>query len=198
MFTKNFNEYFSGDGFVTVSVKNSSIIGTGGTKIADFSNYTYGQCYYHYSPVTFFNRFLTEAYITERNTVNGNSISCDYGICFGDGSVAPTVDDITLSGNYVSGISSSNTTTSIKHIADENGVSSTCLYTITNNTDAPMTIGEIGMFAFFKANSSDGYYYNSKCIPYLIERTALEMPITIPAGGVGQVTYTIRMNYPVG
>ena len=34
--------------------------------------------------------------------------------------------------------------------------------------------------------------------PYLIERTVLESPITIPAnGGVGQVTYKIRMDYPV-
>ena len=29
-----------------------------------------------------------------------------------------------------------------------------------------------------------------------VERTVLETPVTIPAGGVGQVTYTIRMNYP--
>lgn len=30
-----------------------------------------------------------------------------------------------------------------------------------------------------------------------INRTVFDTPVTIAAGGVGQVTYTIRMNYPI-
>lgn len=57
--------------------------------------------------------------------------------------------------------------------------------TITNNNETDITIGEVGIV-----------YQTGSSYSVLFERTVLESPITIPAGGVGQVTYTIRMNYP--
>jgi len=111
------------------------------------------------------------------------------GVVFGTGNTPPTVDDYTLSGSFISGLSTSNVTvaeTTSKN--DDGSMVFTYVYTINNSTGADITIGEIGIQTY--ANSSS-YYIN-----VLVERTVLDTPVTIAAGGVGQVTYTIRMNYP--
>ena len=72
---------------------------------------------------------------------------------------------------------------------DESGLTITALYTITNTGSSAFTIGELGLIAATYTNVST----NSKC---LVERTVLDTPVTIPAGGIGQVEYTITFNYP--
>lgn len=121
----------------------------------------------------------------------------DYGVFFGSGNEPVSIDDYKLSGNVVSGFTFSYNDESTYA---EDG--SYCIvrynYTITNNNDSEITIGEVGLFYestwYVRATSSAPYTHHY----YMFERTALETPITIPAGGVGQVEYTIQMNYPVG
>lgn len=110
-----------------------------------------------------------------------------YGVWFGDGETPPTRDDYrwagTIAKNFTHQVSVSST-------ADAIGISTTAVYTITNNNSTEITIREICMFSrWYRATTSD--YHG-----YLIDRTVLDTPVTIPAGGIGQVTYTIRMNYP--
>lgn len=123
------------------------------------------------------------ANISNVNTaVDGSS-----GVVFGTGSsVAP--DDYTISGDVISGISYN---TAISYFNDGAKAEKTVVYTITNNNETDITISEIGYFEKVPAGK------NSSATTYsLIEHTVLDSPVTIPAGGVGQITYTIRMNFP--
>lgn len=121
-----------------------------------------------------------------RTTYGGNG-----GVVIGTGTEPPTVDDYTLSGELISGYSFN---ASIKRAPDENGVDMTVTYTITNTGTSDFTIGEIGLIANI---SNENYSTSASNYKALLERTVLDTPVTIPAGGVGQVTYTIRMNYPI-
>ena len=114
-----------------------------------------------------------------------------YGYIFGTGNVAPTVDDFKLSGDMIA--SSKIAVTQVSTFAREDDtIQYTMEYTIANNAAQAITIGEVGLVDYFHyaqgSGSSYQYYY-----PMLVERTALENPITIEAGGVGKVTYTIEL-----
>lgn len=108
------------------------------------------------------------------------------GIVFGDGSAPVTPDDYTLSGNIISGITASCT---VSNELVDNVSTTKSIITITNGNDSDITISEVGLMA--KTSLSDNAKYS-----FLTERTVLDTPVTIPAGGIGQVTYTIRFNYP--
>ena len=119
-----------------------------------------------------------------RTTLEGNG-----GVIFGTGNTPPTIDDTTLSGSLVSNFSySSNVSTA----RDETGITLTALYTVTNNSADPITICEVAIIANLKNNDSLAMY------KALLDRTVLDTPVTIPAGGIGQVEYTIRLNLPIG
>lgn len=108
------------------------------------------------------------------------------GVLFGTGDAAPTMDDYKLDGDIISDFSYS---AAVTKTFDDDNATVTALYTVTNTGTAPMTIKEIGLVVC--GSSSNGAANRT-----LLERTVLETPITIEPGGVGQVTYTIRMNYP--
>ena len=103
------------------------------------------------------------------------------GVVFGDGDTPATAEDYKLAGNIITGITANaNLTRSIN-----NGVAQiVAIYTITASSE--VTIKEIA--AFTTSGSSSSYY--------IVDRTVLDTPVTIPAGGVGQVVYTITFNYP--
>ena len=122
---------------------------------------------------------------TVNKAINSNFYK---GIAFGTGNTPPTFDDYKLAGSVISTISAVSAPT---FSFDEDGLTLTTVYTMTNTGTADITVGEIGMFARQYYQNSTNYYKN-----FLIERTALDTPVTIPAGGVGQVTYTIHMPYP--
>lgn len=107
------------------------------------------------------------------------------GVMFGDGTAAAK-EDYWLSGNTISGISVSSSET-VEN--SEDGCTKTRVYTIVNNNDTDITIREVGYQGHVPTDAYNNYVA-------LLEHTILDSPITIPAGGVGQVTYTIRMNYP--
>lgn len=113
---------------------------------------------------------------------DGIQTTATSGVHIGTGTTLPTVDDYCLSGDRITTFTNSNAITTE---ANDNAFVITTLYTITNTADTAITIGEIGVF---------GYTGNNNAV--LLEHTVLESPITIEAGGVGQVTYTIRFNYP--
>lgn len=105
------------------------------------------------------------------------------GVAFGTGTTPPTLDDYCLSGDMIAGIVASCV---FQENSDDSGCTLTMVYTIVNNNSSEITIGEVAAFCG-SGGSTKGF---------MLERTMLDSPVTIPAGGVGQVTYTIRMNYP--
>jgi hypothetical protein len=128
-------------------------------------------------------------YLNMRNCIT-NLDSGNAGVVFGTGTTPPTLDDYCLSGDLVSNYVAS---VSISSTPDEDGVSLTALYTITNNGDSAFTIAEIGLVC--NIHSSYGSYANAM-YKALLERTVLTEPVTIQAGGVGLVRYNIRVNLP--
>lgn len=142
------------------------------------------------------------AYYYNANTASHNlcldnlqTLSTSYssvGVIFGDGTTPPTHTDYCLSGDVVTGIVASSTR---KATGTDDAAENTVLFTITNNNAKAVTIGEVGYVGYINFYTGPtGSGTNSDRL--LLERTLLESPITIEPGGVGQVTYTLRMNYP--
>ena len=111
------------------------------------------------------------------------------GVVFANGNVPVSIEDYKQSGDALSNITVS---CSVEVVSDAKGQTITGNYTITNNATEPQTIGEVCIFSGILYRV--GSYNQGKYV--MIERTVLDSPVTIPAGGTGQVTYTIRLDYP--
>lgn len=123
--------------------------------------------------------FKTSTVALAENTNNVN-------IVLGSGTTPATIDDYMLESWITSGLSCVITS----ELDDDNDTIWTI--TATNTSQSEIVIGEVGIHA-------KAYYGNnsvSNTATFLFERTVLETPITIAPGGVGQVTYKIKMNYP--
>ena len=116
-------------------------------------------------------------------------LSSKGGVVLGSGTTSPTIDDYTLSGEVFHKF---NFTADVTKECDEDGVTFTAIYTITNTGDSDFTIGEIGLITTLTGSTGSG----DESYRGLLERTVLDTPVTIQAGGIGQVTYSIRVNYP--
>lgn len=124
---------------------------------------------------------VLQSVITKSNTSSNPQLYG--GVIFGDGTGAVSSDDYKLFGSVVTGFSYSATQEVVR---TDNECVKKHIYTITNGTSEDVTISEIGYIAQYY---SGGYYHHA-----LLDHTLLEEPVTIPAGGVGQVTYTITFN----
>ena len=127
-----------------------------------------------------------KAFTTDFGTQNRNSFP---GVRYGTGSSPATADDTDLE----SVIPSQSLNVVMPTEATVNFTSAYMEYTTTisvkNLTSAAITISEIGLFL--------GTYKSSSTTSFLVDRTVLDEPITIPAGQSKQITYTIRFNYGV-
>ena len=120
----------------------------------------------------------------ERLVTNTEIKYANTGVIIGSGTTPPTIEDYVLE-NRISTPTSH--TIAFTTYDDGNGIVYEALFTITNTHSEPITISEIGLYGAGGSGNSNAV---------LMERTVLEAPITIQPGSVGQVTYTIRMNYP--
>ena len=121
-----------------------------------------------------------------------NSVKTDLtryisGVLFGTGDTPASLDDYKLAGAVIQNIAASIHKT---YSYSEAQPSLKAVYTITNNNEAAITIKEVALNLRFDHNSNGN---STGCI---IDRTVLDTPVTIPAGGVGQVEYTITLNLP--
>lgn len=110
-----------------------------------------------------------------------------YATVFGDGDTPVTGSDYWLSGNQFTKFTSTVVTSTS---FDDMGYTITSVYTLTNTGTTEFTVREVGLLANYNISSSGAAYF-------LCERTVLDTPVTIPVGGVGQVTYTVRCDYPI-
>jgi hypothetical protein len=111
------------------------------------------------------------------------------GVIFGTGTTPATEDDYNLSGELITTLSGSASVTVTAD--DNNGVVITAVYPLTNTGSAAVTIGEMGIICSSHNSGNNGASYK-----VMYERTVLDEPITIPAGGVGTVTYTLNLKLP--
>lgn len=179
MFLRNYYKILSSTRVETTADQQTGIVLPDGKEVADFYWYTIDS--YAASYLLAFSQLdrLLKRY------------KYDFGVLFGTGTTPPSGGDYALSGDIVDTITVSNVRS---HTVDDSGDTLTMVYTITNTGDTDITIGEVGLIAPFQYACTASN--NRKTVYPLIERTVLDKPITIPSGGVGQVTYTIRMNYP--
>lgn len=116
------------------------------------------------------------------------------GLIFGTGNDPVSKNDYKLSGEIVNIASSQIMVNEISNEFTNEYKERTFEYTINNNTGAEITIGEVALCCYYSWGSSftNGTFFN-----YLLERTPLEKPITIEAGGSGKITYSIKVYYPI-
>lgn len=145
----------------------------------------YGSTINGYPPGSSYFHYLQPAYILKCPAVRIAAGT----VCFGNGSVPPSAEDYKLSGDIITGLTFS---TSVVATPEDDGVTLTATYTVTNSNSQEITISEVAMFG--TTYSSNGYA-DSNFI--MLDRTVLDDPVTIPAGGFGQVVYTVKMNYPI-
>ena len=119
---------------------------------------------------------------------SGNFISASYGngIVFGDSDEPESEDDYYLKGSIINGLTASAAVEKVAGSVKKN-------FTLTNNTSSPVTIKEVGFYAQFYFTDMAG---GGNAVYIMVDRTVLDTPLTIPAGGIGQVEYTITFNYP--
>jgi len=113
------------------------------------------------------------------------------GVAFGSGSTAATENDYTLE-NQVTGITGTTPTivtffdsVNMKYVARLD-------YVISNDTGASITISEIGLFVRFNTATTQGDSASSSLArrySFLIDRTVLDAPVTIPNGDAATIRY---------
>ena len=116
------------------------------------------------------------------DSTNGNATA----VIFGDGSTPPTANDYKFAGSVISNLKF---LSSPLDLTDQNDViTQKRIFTITNNNANAITISEVGITCNIFQYTQDARF--------IVERTVLDTPVTIPAGGIGQVVYTITFNLP--
>ena len=107
-----------------------------------------------------------------------------WGVVFGTGNTPPTVNDYKISGTEFTAFTAS---ASVSNQFTTNGLETTATFMLTNTGTSDVTIKEVALYG-------GSYRSSTNYTKFLIDRTLLDSPVTIPAGGVGQVIYTICMN----
>lgn len=119
---------------------------------------------------------------TGRTVYDNTSISTgnfNFSVCkifLGTGNVTPTIDDYKLSGELITGLTSQSQNTS----ATNNSI--TFSATATNNTDAPVTIKEIGLGGYLESDPPNAI---------LLTRDVLATPVTLNVGDSKTFSITI-------
>lgn len=109
------------------------------------------------------------------------------GFVFGDGATPPTIDDLTLSGSYITGIQ-------IKQNSVEADFTTNMkmrqFLTIKNASESTITIREVGRVAYGDVNSSSSNYnYYS----FLLERSVLDTPLTLAPDESALITLEVAV-----
>lgn len=106
-----------------------------------------------------------------------------FGIVLGTGTTPATVDDYWLEHIIKSGLNVQITNMS------QHGIYRLIL-TITNESDSSITIGEIGA-------QVPAVCVGASKRAFMMDRTVLDTPVTIPSGGIGKIEYEIKINLPI-
>lgn len=173
MLTKNYYKVLSG--CFTFNPIKTRYVGKSGTAYE----------VYQYSSSDTLQRVRHALGFNKMDTLSQDLSSVSSGIVLGTGTAKPTLDDYYLSGDMVTGVTA---TVSVSFEDVGGAILKSAILSITNGGTEEITIGEVAYFHYM-AQGSDPVI--------MLDRTVLDNPVTIAPGAIGQVTYTIRMNYPV-
>lgn len=153
---------------------------------------------YDYAPILNTGMYMNQAkFLNPFQTVSTTSVPSNLfyygGVFFGTGTTPATVDDYAFSGEFITNCTYTSSYNN-EVLGDGTKAKMTVLFTITNNNDADITIGEVGYLTPITYRKD---YSVAQHTYILLEHTTLDSPITIAPGGVGQVTYVLQMNSPL-
>lgn len=112
------------------------------------------------------------------------------GVAFGSDNTGVTENDYTL-GSLITGLMAATPTIQTIYDSDNNRYIARLDYTISNDTGAVVTIREVGLFARFNTAGTrgDGASAGNNRYSFMIDRTVLSSPVTIPDGDAATVRY---------
>lgn len=111
----------------------------------------------------------------------------DVGVCVGSGNTPASKTDYKLENLISSGLNQLNRTHALNIL--DNGIEIVYAFILQNVSEDDITISEIGLLNY-------GYIQGSTGAAFLVDRTVLDTPVTIPAGETKTISYSIRINYP--
>ena len=111
------------------------------------------------------------------------------GIMVGTGSAQPTGNDYRLQSPILDNGSESNLITF--SLDANNNPEATILVPFTNTSSDSVTIREIGYVENVRCSASSGGT-SSSYHRILLDRTLLDAPLTVPAGGTATITYVLK------
>lgn len=112
-----------------------------------------------------------------------------YGVVFGTGTTPPTPNDYTISGEQIKTIAATSQVSCI--VNDDGSHDLIAEYVIHNTGSTAFTIGEIAYIATVVGGPAKTTSSNRPC---MMDRTVLDVPVTVEADGVCQLTYKIKMS----
>lgn len=181
MFTKNFNAALARSAFTSSILTSNEAYGFTNISGNDFG----GKSFYNstsYPTTSLYTMLNSVKSSIGQQALSGGSVT---GVIFSDLADEPTIEDYAV-GNYLTTLSESH---SIAGTYDSDGMRVTATYTVTNTGSADFTVNSVCLIA---GGSFQGSYYYT----FLMNRILLDEPVTIPAGGIGVITVTIRHDYP--
>lgn len=130
-------------------------------------------------------RYWREMWCCVRNalsTINSTKTLGNGYLMLGTGTTAPTADDYRLESPITKNLSCDSVSVS------RTSITKTYTATFTNSGSSDITVTEVGFIVYiryFNSNTSENSDH------FLMDRTVLETPITIPAGESRTVTYEL-------
>lgn len=123
-------------------------------------------------------------------TMNFDAANSTSGTIIGSGDTTPTENDYQLASRITSGISS--TSPAVTSGTDASGNPYLDLvYTLSNSTSSDIIIKEVGYVQQLGCNSATNTLGVS-LKKFLLDRTVLENPLTVPANGTAVLKYTLK------
>ena len=129
------------------------------------------------------------AYNNAAFTLNANQT----GISVGSGNNAATDEDYNLQTTITAGLSG--VVTGTKGIDSNGKAYSTFNVVLSNTTTSDIVVKEIGFKANINAGTNPDVTGGNSNRCYLIDRTVLPEPVTVPARGSAAILYTLKTEY---
>lgn len=140
---------------------------------------------------------LPGSFATSKNPITATG--SPFGVYFGSGTTPASKEDYTLESIITSGLNITNSSApAVVNPASGKYVVSAD-FIVRNTSAEDITICEIGIFTPVSTmNSNYEALVSTTYGTFLMERTVLDEPITIPAGEAKMITYAIEFNQTTG
>lgn len=118
------------------------------------------------------------------------------GIHLGSGTATPTENDTQL-GNFIESGLSGTCTLGTVYMDDSDHIVTPLVVGVTNTTDSPITISEIGLTKQVKGPTSATSTSTNNTQSVLVSHDLLPEPITLPPSGSATIVYKFRSKIPI-